>query len=267
MNTLDYFARPEISNSKLEQFKKSPLHFKWSEENKQVETPAMTIGSATHKILFEPATLEKEYFILDLTKKPEPEKDFRDAKNKAWKADELLKNAGKKELSSDEYETIRRMQDALHAHSQAMDIISGCQFEQEIYWTEPETKTKCKSKLDGKKPGLIFDYKTTADAQPYSFCRSAFKMGYHRQGAFYTDAELIENHNKADFYFIAQEKIGPFAITVLKVPAETIQYGRGEYLNLLRRMEACKQHNCWPGYEIDLLGKDYFELELPEYAR
>jgi exodeoxyribonuclease VIII len=264
---MDYYDHPGISNSKLIQFggSKSPAHYKHTIENGWKETPDMLFGTGGHTLLFEPQRLKTDFYILDRSKMPNPNDDFRNKENKLWKKEQELINEGKKQLDSLDYQELANMQEVLFRHELASKLILECdQFEFEHYWTN-DLGQRLKKKVDGIKFGHYqLDYKTCQSSDPKEFRRHAYKFKYHRQAGFY-----YEEH-PGDFYFIAQEKTAPYAVTVFKCTPEFIQKGIEENRKDLIQLRACMEYNMWPGHEIkrDDFNSDgeVFLLDLPDYV-
>ncbi len=89
-------------------------------------------------------------------------------------------------------------------------------------------------------------------------------MDYYRQAALYTDSDEKDE----DFYFIAQEKTAPYAISIHKCKKDLLDYGRNEYIKLLTQMKACMDADMWPGYEIKNImnDQDYFDFDVPMWV-
>jgi hypothetical protein len=265
MEKLDYFARPEISNSKLGEFKRSPMHYKFFMDNVKKEKPEYIFGDASHTILFEPEKVNKKFFVLDENRRPEPESDYRNKKNLQWKSEMIEMNAGKKLITLSDYDMIMFMHEQLFKHKLARELILGSLYEQEVYFKDQTFGMACKAKIDIRKPGQYkADYKTTQSAEPYTFQKNAWKYDYYRQGAFYTDSEGPDE----DFYFIAQEKTAPYAVSIHKCKLDLINYGRDEYIKLMTHLKACMDNDYWPGYEIKniLSDEEYFDFDIPAWV-
>ena len=63
MSQKEYRAHPAISKSDLFKITKSPLHFKWSMENKEEPTPSLIFGSACHKYILEREDFDNEFAV------------------------------------------------------------------------------------------------------------------------------------------------------------------------------------------------------------
>ena len=108
MTEIDYYDRPEISQSMLKDLKKSPYYF-WAKHinpNKEIEmpTPAMEFGKALHMSVLEPDLFAETYTI-------DPKIDKRSNEGKALHAEWLKNNEGKIILKEDDAIKINVMTD------------------------------------------------------------------------------------------------------------------------------------------------------------
>ena len=110
--------------------------------------------------------------------------------------------------------------------------------ERSAVFTEPITNTMCKLRADlvldqPGQPYTIIDFKTTMarDADHFRWQCSAYD--YDRQAAFYTDALQAER-----FLLVGVQKVEPFGVFPLEVPADMLAEGRNKYLRLLRLLHA-----------------------------
>lgn len=265
---MDYFKHPAISNSKLGWYEQSPAHYQYFQEHGTEDKPAYLIGGATHVVLFEPDLFDKNYHVLDETKKPEPDKDYRNSKNMTWKKEQYEAYSHKSIISVAEYDMIMYMMKALHKNSQAVEILQGCEYEKEVYWTDPTTELACKKKVDISGSSHRADYKTTDNADPYKWQRKAWSLDYYRQAGFYSLEDSIEA--PLDFWFIAQEKPAPYGVSVHKCTYDMLNYGKDKSMKLLGRIKTCQDENFWPGYEIKTpvdSRDDFFEFDIPGWVR
>jgi hypothetical protein len=110
--------------------------------------------------------------------------------------------------------------------------------ERSALFTEPTTGTMCKLRADlvldqPGQPYTIVDFKTTMarDADHFRWQCSAYD--YDRQAAFYTDALHAER-----FLLVGVQKVEPFGVFPLEVPADMLAEGRRKYMNLLKLLRA-----------------------------
>lgn len=271
---MDYFAHPAISNSKLGWYKQSPAHFKYFQEHGKEDRPSYLIGSASHTILFEPDKFDGIYHLMDETKRPFPDSDFRNKYNKIWKEEIYEAYSNKKIITIQEYDMINFMMEALHENMQVKELLAESIFERETFWTDTTTGIDCKKKVDIiSKSGLFRgDYKTTDNADPYKWQKKAWSMDYYRQAGFYS---LEDDINKPiPFWFIAQEKTAPYGVSVHLCSNDLINYGKDESIKLLFQIKSCEEVDLWPSYEIKSPipktsdGKEvyHFDFDIPGWV-
>ena len=168
-----------ISKSGLDQIAKSPLHY-WERylnpNHVETSTAALEFGSPFHTAILEPIEFEHMYAVA-------PKVDRRTKEGKqAWVEFEL-ENMGKKIISSDEYQIIQGMQASILNHHEASILLSAKTHVEQIFTHQDK---KCKPDFLTSH-NIICDLKTTEDASPWGFGRSAHKYRYDVQAAFYMD--------------------------------------------------------------------------------
>ena len=242
----------KVSKSGLDLINKSPLHY-WNRylNPKSVEkkTAALTVGGAFHCRILEPGEWGKRYAIA-----PSTDRRTKDGKEIWTRFQENHKDY--EIITRDEDYMIERMTDAIWAHNQASLILKKLTITEQVF-----THDDLKCKPDGiTSLNIVVDLKTTDDASPYAFGRSAAKYRYDVQAALYTDVLEANGHIVEGFVFIAVEKNPPYAVAVYVIEDEDIARGREKYLENLKTWRECKATNKWPGYTM---GK----LMLPNYGK
>lgn len=274
----EYHSKKEyISCSGLKQIKKSPLHFK---EEEKKETEAMTFGSAYHTFILEPELFEKEYHVFDDSTKcaeliaggarsPRSTNNYKD-----WYECRMILINGKQIIDSATLKILTKMRERLLHHRYVKSLLSNGEAELSVY-CEIEIMTgqriKIKIRPDYKKDEkrIISDLKTTAGASVNDFPRHAADFDYHLQAALYSDImEAIEGKGLGwSFFFIAQEKIIPYAFNIFESSPQFLAQGRYEYEQLLMLYAYCLENNTWPGYQVFTENRfGVNELSLPAYS-
>jgi exodeoxyribonuclease VIII len=242
----------KISKSGLDLINKSPLHYwdRYFNPNAQEKkTAALTFGSAVHTKILEPSEFDKKYAIA-----PTIDRRTKDGKSK-WD-DFVSAHTNHEIITSDDYALIERINEAVLDHHQSSLLLSKLTTVEEVF-----THEDMKCKPDGiTSLNIVLDLKTTEDASPYAFGRSALKYRYDVQAAFYTDILEANGLTVEGFVFIAVEKTAPFAVAVYVIEDEDINKGREKYLENLKVWRECKDTGKWPGYGM---GK----LMLPNYGK
>jgi exodeoxyribonuclease VIII len=241
MDNREYHADPAIGKSMLDALARSPLHY-WSRyvaENR-VEpepTPAMVLGSAFHALLLERELFEASYIAA-------PAVDRRTKAGKAAWAE--LEASGKTVLSEDDLAALTGMAASVLAHPAASRLLAlPGRAEVSLFYEDPATGLRCKARPDWlTESGVIVDIKTTQDASPEAFRKSAYNFRYDVQAAHYTSAVL-----GAGFVFIAVEKTPPYAVAVYEADDAVMRSGHARRRDNLERLADCIQRDEWPGYD------------------
>lgn len=269
----EYDEIPAISNSMLSHFKRSPEHYVYAVQHKKPPTPAMVFGTAFHSYVLEPHLFDTDVAVMDESKRPAPDKDYKTKINAEWKAEFLLNAAtDKKEvITVDQFERIKVMADKLNNHELAGELlnISGLQKESKLQWKWKNTN--CKGLCDMRHDQFLADLKTGVDVDPDVWQRNFFYWDYHRQGGMYLDGDadgkLSYANRYKDFFFIAIEPEPPHGIAVYKISKEVLSKGVEEYRTLVEQFQVCVDNNIWQGYEFKSIAGQMFDIHLPYYMR
>lgn len=230
-----YFAdKGFITNSMLKELDKGgPLHFlKYIEKTEQEEKDHFTWGSAFHCAIGEPNEFGKRYFVFnDAAKvkeiggaKPRNTNKYQD-----WKAEELAKHIGKKELDLYDYESIMTIRDRMFSIPQIAELLKYCVYEH-VYHGELEgVPVKCKP--DGLNKGNYgVEFKSSKDTVTHkTFSKEINYLDYDRQTAFYKDILGVP-----EYYWIAVEKTHPYNIGLYRMDRNTYERGQQKYKQCLR---------------------------------
>lgn len=249
----EYHGGSGFSNSGLSEFKKSPYHFWWtylSGQAERTETPAMKLGTAVHSAILEPELFESEY-----VRAPQVDRRTKEGKD-AWAALPEHKIA----LRADEWDQCVSMRNALRETKAGRKLLNGGEPEASYFVEIDELMMKCRP--DYVTDNMIIDVKTTDDASPMGFMRSAVKFGYHRQAALYMDILAEFGTPKDAFVFAVVEKSAPYATAWYYATQEMIDAGRAEYKALVQGLKTCLATGNWPGY-----GEEIKPLKMPEWYK
>ncbi len=276
----DYYSLTDfLSQSAMKNLKISPAHYKAYLEEPRVETDAMRFGSAYHTYVLEPEKFEEEYYVFDDSaiyqvligegyKSPRSTKDY-----KAWVESEMRVIGDKKTIDKEDFEKIKAMKDRLFSHYYCRKLLTGGEAEKSIVGhlqtTDGEVGVKARPDYIKEANRFVIDLKTTHDASEDGFTRVAADMGYHIQAAFYSDLmDLITGDGRGwAFYFIAQEKVRPYAFNIFEASPQFIGQGRYEYEQLIKLYNMCVRRDKWPGYQVFCQWKSgNIELNLPKWA-
>lgn len=251
----DYLEIDAVSNSFLGRLKNCPAKALMKED----DTKALGFGRALHSIVLEGfKAFKKDYAVLPKGI------DRRTTIGKAKYATFLAKNKGKGIITADEFIHAKNIRRAVFDHPFAKKVLGRGVTEQTIIWESDGIR--CKSRADSLPGGntrALVDLKTTEDASYEGFLRSIYKYGYARGGAFYLDAVNFKKEGELydTFIFVVVEKKPPYIVGTYQLSGELIEYGREEYLELLKLNRECQENNFYPAYRSGELQM----LEMPPW--
>lgn len=274
----EYHRGPGVSKSHLDAIAGlSPLHYWYKYLNPNREpgepSPALIMGSAIHSIVLEPDLFTSEYVTVPEdapkratkaqinAKKPSPDAV---ASIEYWTAFEK-ENAGKIILDAEEWQTCLNIRDAVYRHPIAAGLLTGGKAEQSFYAVDSETGEliKCRTDYLHDSGAMIVDLKSTEDASPDGFGKSAANFRYPVQTAWYNGVlDSAFGEHPQDWVFLAVEKKPPYAIGIYfmepDVVARAHMAARRDFLRIVEH----KRANHWPDY-----GATPLPLNLPGWSK
>lgn len=273
-----YHGGPGVSKSHLDAIAgASPLHYwhKYINPNRERAEPsqALIMGSAIHSIVLEPDLFTGEYITVPEdapkratkaqinAKKPSPDAV---ASIEYWTAFEK-ENAGRIILEPDDYQTCLNIRDVVYRHPVAAGLLSGGKAEQSFYAIDKETGEliKCRTDYMHDSGAMIVDLKSTEDASPDGFGKSAANFRYPIQTAWYYDVlDQAFGERPEDWVFLAVEKKPPYAIGVYFIEADHVARARIAARRDFLRIVEHKRANHWPDY-----GSVPLPLALPAWSK
>jgi len=222
-----------LTNSMLKHLYNSPEHLDaylkyptWRAD-KQVYID----GRALHCYVLEFEEFDKRFWYVDDQAKCDEiggKKPRATTVYKEWKAQLMVENQDKDEISFSWYCDIKYISEKLKSIPQVQQLLANTKKEI-AYWRKLKG-FNCKCKVDGINVGnYLIDLKGFKDVpNPYNFKRDLHRYHLDRQAAFYCDITQLEQ-----FWFICVEKTFPYTIGVYEVSQETLQAGREKYEFLL----------------------------------
>jgi len=246
----DYRNAFGLAQSSLKHFMVSPAHYLASLEEKKEPTKAMSFGSAYHAHVLA-QDHSKHYAVKEKV-------DGRSKEGKLYNEQFAIDNAGKIIIDKEEHETLLKMQDALHSHEVASSLINRATHREVAVFATYKTapfSIRLKGMIDGydSESGNIFDLKTAEDASPNGFRKAIWDRRYDIQQIHY---KWLLNENckpVGNFYFIAQEKIAPFAVGVYMISANSILKSIEHWCSTLERFSWCQQSGNYPAYSEEVI--------------
>ena len=239
----DYHAHLALNASTLKAVHKHPLKkVRHDLDNRADYNLAFTLGSAAHRLI-----LEGTGDGIVLIDKP----DYR-TKEARVSRDAALADGGIP-LLPHEHDQVVAMCAAVKEDDTAGPLLTGHQPEMSVFadlYGQP-----CKARLDawheddGTGRPLIVDLKTTQDANPETFARTALTYGYDQQMAHYRDILEVESGTLPRFLFVLVEKAPPYLVSVVELDDLFYDLGQRRNYEAAEKWKRAVATNTWPGYE------------------
>lgn len=259
----EYRTIDAINISTLKKVDQSPRHAQHDIVNPPEPSPAFLLGHAFHTLVLEPGIFGEEFALgLDRGHRSKADKEAWDVWEEA--------NGEVTPLKPDDWDAIHYMTDAVLAHTAAAEILGGAgRNEVTMIWEDPETGALCKGRADritsfgdsGQGWSVIADLKSTINASPEDWGKSAARFFYHSQAAWYLDGADVLAPRDRRFLFICVEKKPPYGVTVQELNEEAIDAGRKLNRIWLDRWLRCVETSVWTGYPEGVISQ-----ELPRWA-
>lgn len=257
MTNAEYHSHPAVSKSDLDLISRSPLHFKTAKETPKAQTESMLLGSLVHKLVLEPDDFDNEYIVA-------PVCDRRTKQGKEIWNDFMESSAGMSVITEGLKSKAESIADAVLKDTAAACILRNGQAEQSFFWTDDETGVECKCRPDYlKSNGIVADLKTTSDASPESFVKTAYDYRYYVQAWWYLHGLHQCGIKADDFIFIAVEKEPPYAVCIYAADELMLELGERTAKENLKVYAECLKSGQWYGYSS---GPDIRSLSLPDWV-
>jgi exodeoxyribonuclease VIII len=231
----EYAAIRAVNWGTLKELAKSPKHYRHRLATPRTDNPAMAFGRAVHSAVLEPDRFPVEFTVYT----------NGDRRGNEWK-EFAAANADKTILKTAEYEKALAVRDAVRGHKRARQLLRRGKAEQSIVWIDPQTRIRCKARLDFVGPLGMFDLKTTGDIDQRIFGGVVARMNYVGQLAFYSNGLRALGIDRP-VYIIAVEAEAPHDVAVFPVDEDTLDMGRDQVYELLHLLAGCRKRRSWPG--------------------
>jgi hypothetical protein len=256
----EYHAVEACSASLLENLKKDcPAVARYSEFE---ETTAMEKGTATHLAVLEPSKFDSEVIRVDCSNRST--NIYKDA---------VKANPSALVLPKKDYEEVLAMRSGIQqsrtarwllANSIGLEVSFFWEIEE---WTDGdgvahflENPIKCKARADGvsiienERTGIIWDLKTTANANPEFFKKTCHNLGYHRKACWYLEAA---RRYRPDldwrFVWVALRNKAPHLVSCYEVDASWLDFAANQLLKPIQTYELCSRTGDWFGYGDEII--------------
>jgi hypothetical protein len=235
ISSKDYHAHPALGSTSLKTLAtRTPAHYQWDQKHPK-HSDAFTIGTAAHSLILEDDTTGIVVVAAD---------NWLTRSAKEQKGEALA--AGKQPLLVKEMAQVVGMRDAVMTHPAARELFTGHRAEASVFWDENGLPLKCRP--DAWQPTRLVDLKSTINADPREFGKTAYNFGYHQSAAHYIDGVQKVTGETLPFTFVLVEKTAPYLVSVVELDPEAIEMGRALNDRAKRIYQECKESGDWPGY-------------------
>ena len=266
----DYAADKDVNASALRAGRKSMLHMKAVIDGVADEpSPAMLLGTALHAAILEPARFGEMLRVA-------PDVDRRTKAGKEeYNAFAASLPDGAIVLTIEDWNAVTQAVAAVNA-TMLPNLMGTGESEVSVYWGERcvDKVVGCKARIDwlghlAGQPdaGLIIDIKTTRDASPGAFARSAASYGYVHQAAWYMRAAAClhasgQGPKITDYLMVAVEMEAPYAVGLYRMSSDDLKAADLDNLETLRSWAAACEADEFPGPT----GSTIRTLNVPEWV-
>lgn len=259
----EYHSGPGVSKSHLDAIASaSPKHYwhKYINPNRERAEPtaAMIMGTAVHTAVLEPDLFPSEVI-------ESPEFDRRTKVGKAEYEAFQAAHKGRIVLAPEDYAKCLAIRDAVHMHPVAGGLLQGGQAEQSFYAIDKETGEliKCRTDYMHNSGAMIVDLKTTEDASPNGFGKSAANFRYPIQTSWYNGVlDAAFGEHPQDWVFLAVEKNPPYAVGIYFMEPDILARAeiaaRRDFLRIVEH----RRSGDWPDYGVSPM-----PLALPGWSK
>lgn len=189
--------------------------------------------------------------------------------NAAKEARTKARREGKVPLLTKQHEAVRAMVDAALSRPEVAALFPRgptSVAELSAYAMDPGTWIMLRARFDyiiflPDRHVRVRDYKTTKDASPRGFKKSAADYGYHVQNAHYVRVLEALGYIVDEFLLLAQEKVPPYLTCIHEFDAEAVAVGDRIVTAGIELFAQCQEVDEWPGY-----GDRTYRMSLPAWA-
>jgi hypothetical protein len=254
-------------------------------------TDAMIFGTAVHTYILEAHKFSREFFVLDESKRPKPDKNFQTKENKEWRdgIKEKCEKDNLKCLTLEQYDKIKTLKELIASqydfYQDMIDIneesfvekmfeaiiVLNKEFEfdyiikySENLFDELKNNVNChvirvRTKIDyaPKSKEFITDFKTTDDISLKKFSRTIADRDYHLQAAMEIDIlracfkDIGGGFDDDTFFLMVLDTSDTPDAAVMIIEQEAIDYGRFLYRKRLTEIYKCFYYNQLKGVSIN----------------
>ncbi len=267
LSNADYHADRDSYSSTLVKAMEVPAKARHMMLNPQNTNDTFMLGSAIHKWILERDRFCDE-FLTGITAARRSKAD-----KQAWAAwfsehgangeaiielpaaqwnGEFEAQTGKSLVTPESLQQIIDMAESVALNPNAMELLSGGQAEQSVYWTDDETGLPLRCRPDYLNDNFISDLKSCQSVSDRALTRAIADYGYGISQAMYQDGVYQVTGVWRPFTFIFIEKTAPYLCRVIALDEDAQYASHAKYRQLLARLKHCLDTDTWPGIDDNL---------------
>lgn len=246
----DYKTWDAWNASKIKDGYESMLNLRWFLDHPKEPTPAMIRGTNAHLRVLENEGPTGRFKVFEGNRRTKAWAEFKEE----WESTRVL-------LTSDEWDALEAMRDAVNANDDTRVLLRGTKREVSMIWTCPKRGIRYKARIDIIGDNYIADYKTTQSIEPHKFGRVCADMLYDLQMGHYHEGYRILSGRDLPVRVLAQMQKPPYDCGVFTMPAPMLAMGIDKRERIMDQVEECGRTGKWPGIASGLQ-----EIVFPEWA-
>lgn len=241
MDFEEYAAVDALNGSSLMHLRRSPMRYRHELDHPTKPSPAMILGTATHRLILEPDRVG-DFAVWGTL----PEEKVR--QGKVWENFKSL-NAGAMIVTKAERDAMVGMAVGARRNLPIMKYATAKgKTEVSMFWRDPVSGRRFKGRLDKIMDvgHMIFDLKSTRDCHSRPFSGQSYALGYHIKMALYWDGYRILTGHAPKMHIGAIDSKAPHESATYRITKDVILQGLEELAELLETLRECEKTDTWP---------------------
>lgn len=264
----DWLEDRPVSKSSLYLFRESPRHYSSRFiVGKKPPSDDMKFGNLVEALVFlSKKDFDKKYRLFEKATGTGSQAINKAAFAKAMKAKVEL-------ITKEDLERAGYCRESVMDNPDSRKLIENAfNYQKKLLWRNKKTNIPLVGYLDFESKAwetdFICDFKTTGNAEPEKWSKTAFNMENHLQAAIYSDAYKRLYFRFPYFLFLVVESTDPYNVTIQFVESKTMSRATDEFYGSLLAFRKCiEEKKFHQGYEFRLMGMNYFSLRYPGYYK
>ncbi|MGV9666966.1 PD-(D/E)XK nuclease-like domain-containing protein [Nocardia niigatensis] len=222
---------------------RTPYEFWYAQNSPPVRKREFDLGHAAHREILGEG---EEFEIIDANSYNT--KKAREARDEAY-------DAGRVPLLTAQHDAVQAMAKRVRGHELAGALLAEGQAEMSGWWFDEDAGIWLRFRPDWmtRRGEVLYiaDVKTTQDAEPTAFDKSAKRFGYHLQDPHYVEGAMkTTGAQQVRFVFIVVSVKPPHMVDVTYLDEDDIAEGVRQNRRARRIFARCLASDDWPEYPI-----------------